>query len=106
MIDGSTKMGSDVRGDPSSAMLGFSTQLTAGPRSLPGHAFDLSEVLVHRPTNILDTIRGRFRDHRSRSSWPVYTADEAAHRPSLPRAATDPGQRTEALADLATDPAR
>ena len=96
MIDEIDKMGSDFRGDPSSAMLEVLDP--AQNDSFRDHYldlnFDLSKVLFIATANTLDTIPGPLRDRMEVIQLAGYTLDEKVHiakRYLVPRQITENG---------------
>ncbi|MGA7396952.1 MAG: endopeptidase La [Solirubrobacterales bacterium] len=108
MIDEIDKMGSDYRGDPSSAMLEVLDP--AQNDSFRDHyldiSFDLSDVLFIATANVLDTIPGPLRDRMEMIQLAGYTVDEKRHiarRYLVPRQIRANGLKAKNIAF--TDPA-
>ena len=102
MIDEIDKMGSDFRGDPSSAMLEVLDP--AQNQSFRDHyldlPFDLSEVVFIATANTLDTIPGPRRDRMEVIELAGYTLDEKIHiakRYLVPRQIAENGLRPSQL---------
>ncbi len=108
MIDEIDKMGSDFRGDPSSAMLEVLDP--AQNDSFRDHyldiPFDLSDVMFIATANVLDTIPGPLRDRMETIQLSGYTVDEKRHisrRYLVPRQIRDNGLKPGQI--VFTDPA-
>ena len=108
MIDEIDKMGSDFRGDPSSAMLEVLDP--AQNESFRDHyldmPFDLSDVMFIATANVLDTIPGPLRDRMEIIQLAGYTVDEKRHiarRYLVPRQIRDNGLKPSQISF--TDPA-
>ena len=96
MVDEIDKMGSDVRGDPSSAMLEVldPAQNSTLPRSLPRPAARPLAVLFLCTANVLESIPGAAPGPDGGDPpLGLHRGGEAAHRPALPAAAPDRGGR-------------
>ncbi|MCB0867319.1 MAG: endopeptidase La [Solirubrobacterales bacterium] len=108
MIDELDKMGSDFRGDPSSAMLEVldPAQNDAFRDHYLDMPFDVSEVMFIATANVLDTIPGPLRDRMEVIQLAGYTADEKRHiarRYLVPRQIRDNGLKSSQISF--TDPA-
>jgi ATP-dependent Lon protease len=108
MIDEIDKMGSDFRGDPSSAMLEVLDP--AQNDSFRDHyldvPFDLSDVMFIATANLLDTVPGPLRDRMETIQLAGYTVDEKRHiarRYLVPRQIRANGLKPSKIAF--TDPA-
>jgi ATP-dependent Lon protease len=108
MIDEIDKMGSDFRGDPSSAMLEVLDP--AQNDSFRDHyldiPFDLSDVMFIATANVLDTIPGPLHDRMETIHLAGYTVDEKRHiarRYLVPRQIRENGLKPKQIAF--TDPA-
>ncbi|MBK8293508.1 MAG: endopeptidase La [Solirubrobacterales bacterium] len=108
MIDEIDKMGSDYRGDPSSAMLEVLDP--AQNDTFRDHyldvTYDLSDVMFIATANVLDTIPGPLRDRMEMIQLSGYTADEKRHiarRYLVPRQIKANGLKTKNIEF--TDPA-
>ncbi len=108
MIDEIDKMGSDFRGDPSSAMLEVLDP--AQNDTFRDHyldvTYDLSDVMFIATANVLDTIPGPLRDRMEMIQLSGYTADEKRHiarRYLVPRQIKANGLKTKNIEF--TDPA-
>jgi len=103
MIDEIDKMGSDFRGDPSSAMLEVldPSQNASFRDHYLDLAFDLSEVLFIATANTLETIPGPLRDRMEVIQLAGYTLDEKLHiakRYLAPRQIAENGLRAGQIA--------
>jgi ATP-dependent Lon protease len=103
MIDEIDKMGSDFRGDPSSAMLEVLDPAQNG--SFRDHyldlGFDLSNVLFIATANTLETIPGPLRDRMEVIQLSGYTLDEKVHiakRYLVPRQIAENGLKRSQIA--------
>lgn len=108
MIDEIDKMGSDFRGDPSSAMLEVldPSQNDTFRDHYLDIPFDLSDVMFIATANVLDTIPGPLRDRMEVITLAGYTVDEKRHiarRYLVPRQIKANGLKPSQIAF--TDPA-